>query len=134
MTISARSRSSYLGMIRLQKLAKASAEMELSRLGAQAAGIEEENTALFKMHNDRFDGNAGIVPANIIMRRLETNKMRRAQLEERMIEQRQGLLRVSRTLDILDRRLYSLGQAMERVQAADEMDEYIGHSLAKPSI
>jgi hypothetical protein len=133
-TINARSRTSYLGMIRLQKLAKASAEMELSRLGAQAAAIEEENTALFKMHNDRFDGNAGIVPANIIMRRLETNKMRRAQLGERMIEQRQELLRVSRTLEILDRRLYSLGQAMERVQAAVEMDEYIGHLLAKPSI
>ena len=49
---------SYLGMIRLQKLAKASAEMELSRLGAQADAIEEENTALFRMHSDRFDQNA----------------------------------------------------------------------------
>lgn len=134
MTINARSRTSYLGMIRLQKLAKASAEMELSRLGAQVDAIEEENTALFKMHSDRFDGSAAIVPANIIMRRLETNKMRQAQLRERMIAQRQELLRVSRTLEILDRRLHALGQAMERVEAAAQMDEYIGHLLANDSI
>jgi hypothetical protein len=133
-TINVRSRTSYLAMIRLQKLAKASAEMELSRLGAQAGAIEEENTALFRMHSDRFDGSAAIVPASIIMRRLETNKMRQAQLGERMIAQRQELVRVSRTLQILDRRLHALGQVMERCEAAAEMDEYIGHLLAKGSI
>jgi chromosome segregation ATPase len=129
-----KSRASYLGTIRLQKLAKARAEMELTRLGGQVAAIEEENAALFKMHNDRFEGNAGIVPAHIIMKRLETNKMRQAQLSERMIAERQELAKISRTIDTLDRRLHSLGRELERVQAAVEMDEYMSHLQAKHSI
>ena len=58
--------------------------------------------------------------------------MRQAQLGERMIAQRQrNLLKVSRTLDMLDRRLHAFGQVMERFEAAAEMDEYIGHLLAR---
>lgn len=127
-------RAAYLGMIRLQKLAKAKAEMELASLGAQVAAIEQENAALFKMHSDRFEGHVGIVPANIIMRRLETNKTRQAQLVERLIAQRQELLKVSRTINTLDRRLLSLEKGLERAQVAVEMDEYISHVLAKHSI
>lgn len=129
-----KARASYLGMIRLQKLAKAKAEMKLARLNEQLAAIEEENAALFKMHNDRFEGNAVIVPAHIIMKRLELNKARQAQLAESMIAQRQELLKISRTIDTLDRRLQSLGRELERFRAADEMDEYLSHLQAKHSI
>jgi hypothetical protein len=130
----AKSRASYLGMILLQKLAKARAEMKLARLDGQVVAIDEENAALFKMNNDRFEGSAGIVPASVIMNRLETNKMRQAQLSEAMIAERQELLKVSRTMDTLDRQLHMLGRELERIQAAVEMDEYISHLLARHSI
>ncbi|CAN7701401.1 hypothetical protein LJR231_005801 [Phyllobacterium sp. LjRoot231] len=127
--------TSYLGLIRLQKLAKARHALDLSRLNAQSAAIEEENDALFRMQDDRFAGNTtAFVPVHVIMKRLETNKTLQAQLSEQMVETKQNLLKVSRTLDTLNSRLRVLEKETSRAEIADEMDEYMGHLLAKRAI
>ncbi|MDP1159943.1 hypothetical protein, partial [Klebsiella variicola] len=74
MSIRPGSRQSLRGMIKLQRLTKARHEMALARLNAQSSAIAEENTALFRMQNDRFENGAGIVPPDLVMKRLETNK------------------------------------------------------------
>ncbi len=130
----ATSKSAYREMIRLQKLAKAHHEMELSRLAAEVAAIEEENAALFQMNGDRRDGNASFIPAGIITKRLETNKTKLARITETMMAEKRELLKASRTLDTLDQRLRLLERELDRVQAAVEIDEYISHSLAKHSV
>ena len=105
------SRTSYLGLIRLQKLAKARHELELSRLNAKQAAIQEENKALFRMQEDRFAvDTTAFVPVHIIMKRLEANKSLQAQLSEQMVEAKRNLLKVSRTLDTLDSRLRDSGE------------------------
>ncbi|SDP79263.1 hypothetical protein [Phyllobacterium sp. OV277] len=130
MAIRSGSRGSLQGMIKLQGLTKARHEMQLSRLTAQSVAIDEENTALFKMQNDRFENGGGIVPADLIMKRLETNKAKEADLSERMTFEKRDLLMVSRTLDILRDRLRQLEQDMERIAAADEIEEYVIHTIA----
>lgn len=129
MSIKPGSRQSLRGMIKLQALAKARHEMALSRLNAQSSAITEENTALFKMQNDRFENGAGIVPADLIMKRLETNKAKQTGLSERMVSERRDLLAVSRTIDILRGRLRQLEQEMERAAAAEEIEEYVIHTI-----
>ncbi len=130
MAIRSGSRTSLQAMIKLQGLTKARHEMELSRLTAQFLAIDAENTALFKMQNDRFENGGGIVPADLIMKRLETNKAKQADLSERMTFEKRDLLMVSRTLDILRDRLRQLEQDMERIAAADEIEEYVIHTIA----
>ncbi|ATU95873.1 hypothetical protein BLM14_29530 (plasmid) [Phyllobacterium zundukense] len=134
MTMSTASRTAYLGMIRLQRLAKARHEMELSRLSAQFSTIEDENNALFKMQNERFGDNATFVPVHVIMKRLETNKTLQGQLSGHIARETRDLLKVSRTLDILNGRLGSFEREKLRAEATMEMDEYVGHLLAKHSI
>ena len=129
------SRTSYLGLIRLQKLAKARHELELSRLNAKQAAIQEENKALFRMQEDRFAvDTTAFVPVHIIMKRLEANKSLQAQLSEQMVEAKRNLLKTSRTLDTLDSRLHDLAKAISRAEVADETDEYMGHLLGRPAI
>lgn len=125
MATNAGTRASYTGLVRLQKLSKTRTEMEIARLDAEITAIGEENDALFKMQNDSF------VPPDIIIRRLETNRTRQVQLIEQMTRQRQDLLKVSRTLDILNDRLRSHETELQRVEAALEMDEYISQLLGK---
>lgn len=129
------SRTSYLGLIRLQKLAKARHELELSRLNAKQAAIQEENKALFRMQEDRFAvDTTAFVPVHIIMKRLEANKSLQAQLSEQMVEAKRNLLKTSRTLDTLDSRLHDLAKEISRAEVADETDEYMGHLLGRPAI
>ena len=129
------SRTSYLGLIRLQKLAKARHELELSRLNAKQAAIQEENNALFRMQEDRFAvDTTAFVPVHIIMKRLEANKSLQAQLSEQMVEAKRNLLKTSRTLDTLDSRLHDLAKEISRAEVADETDEYMGHLLGRPAI
>ncbi|MBZ9603461.1 hypothetical protein [Phyllobacterium chamaecytisi] len=124
------SRTSYLGLIRLQKLAKARHELELSRLNAKQAAIEEENGALFRMQEDRFAADtAAFVPVHIILKRLETNKSLQAQLSDQMVEAKRNLLKTSRTLDTLDGRLRDLVKETSRAEVTDEADEYMAHLL-----
>jgi hypothetical protein len=124
------SRTSYLGLIRLQKLAKARHELELSRLNAKQAAIEEENGALFRMQEDRFAADtAAFVPVHIILKRLETNKSLQAQLSDQMVEAKRNLLKTSRTLDTLDGRLRNLAKETSRAEVTDETDEYMAHLL-----
>lgn len=106
MSIRPGSRQSLRGMIKLQRLTKARHEMALARLNAQSAAIAEENTALFRMQNDRFENGAGIVPPDLVMKRLETNKAKQAGLSEQMVREKRDLLAVSRTIDILCGRLH----------------------------
>lgn len=127
----ATSAASYRGLIRLQKLNKAQAEMELSRLNTGMAAIAKENEALFKMQDDRFEPNASFIPADIIIKRLETNRALEGQLADKKLRQAQDLLRSSRTIDILGSRLRSHENQLQRAEAAVEMDEYISHLLAK---
>ena len=128
-------RASYLGLIRLQKLAKARHELELSRLNAKQAAIQEENKALFRMHEDRFAvDTSAFVPVHIIMKRLEANKSLQAQLSQQMVEAKRNLLKTSRTLDTLDSRLRDLAKEISRAEVADETDEYMGHLLGRPAI
>ncbi len=128
-------RTSYLGLIRLQKLAKARHELDVSRLNAQSALIVEENNALFRMQDNRFAINTtAFVPVHVIMKRLETNKTLQTQLSEQMVEAKQSLLKVSRTLDTLNSRLRVLDEETSRAEVADEMDEYMGHLLAKRAV
>lgn len=129
MSIKPGSRQSLRGMIKLQVLAKARHEMELSRLNAQFGAITEENAALFRMQNDRFENGAGIVPADLIMKRLETNKAKQAGLSERMVREKRDLLAVSRTIDILRGRLRQVEQEMERAASAEEIEEYVIHTI-----
>ena len=131
MATNAGARASYTGLVRLQKLSKTRTEMEISRLNAEMIAIGEENDALFKMQNDRFEPNVSFVPPDIIIRRLETNRTRQVQLIEQMTRRRQGLLKVSRTLDILNDRLRSHETELLRVEAAVEMDEYISQLLGR---
>ncbi len=129
------SRTSYLGLIRLQKLAKARHELELSRLNAKQAAIQEENKALFRMQEDRFAvDTTAFVPVHIIMKRLEANKSLQAQLSEQMVEAKRNLLKASRTLDTLDSRLHDLAKEISRAEVADETDEYMGHLLGGHAI
>lgn len=128
------SRTAYVEMVRLQKLNKAKAEMEIAHLSAQSAAIDEENDALFTMHNDRFEGGAVFVPADIIMKRLETNKARQTQIAERADVLKRELLRTSRTLDTLNNRLHALEKELERVGAEIELEEYMGNLFAKHSV
>ncbi|MBA8879823.1 hypothetical protein [Phyllobacterium myrsinacearum] len=130
MAIRSGSRTSLQGMIKLQGLTKARHEMELSRLTAQSQAIDEENAALFRMQDDRFESGAGIVPADLIMKRLETNKAKQAHLSGQMVSEKRNLLMVSRTLDILRDRLRQLEQDMERIAAAEEIEEYVIHTIA----
>ncbi len=135
MTTNDASRTSYLGLIRLQKLAKARHELELSRLNAKQAAIQEENDALFRMQEDRFAVDTpAFVPVHIIMKRLEANKSLQAQLSEQMVEAKRNLLKTSRTLDTLDSRLRGLAKEISRAEVADETDEYMGHLLGRPAI
>ena len=135
MTTNDASRTSYLGLIRLQKLAKARHELELSRLNAKQAAIQEENDALFRMQEDRFAVDApAFVPVHIIMKRLEANKSLQAQLSEQLVEANRNLLKTSRTLDTLDSRLRGLAKEASRAEVADETDEYMGHLLGRPAI
>jgi hypothetical protein len=129
MSIRPGSRQSLRGMIKLQRLTKARHEMALARLNAQSSAIAEENTALFRMQNDRFENGAGIVPPDLVMKRLETNKAKQAGLSERMVREKRDLLAVSRTIDILCDRLRQLEQAMERAAAAEEIEEYVIHTI-----
>lgn len=129
------SRTSYLGLIKLQKLAKARCELELSRLIAKQATIEEENDALFTMQEDRFAvGTTAFVPVHIILKRLEANKSLQAQLSEQMVEAKRNLLKTSRTLDTLDSRLRGLAKETSRAEVADEADEYMAHVLGRHAI
>ena len=124
------SRTSYLGLIRLQKLAKARHELELSRLNAKQAAIQEENKALFRMQEDRFAvDTTAFVPVHIIMKRLEANKSLQAQLSDQMVEAKRNLLKTSRTLDTLDGRLRDLVKETSRAEVTDEADEYMAHLL-----
>ncbi|RCW82248.1 hypothetical protein [Phyllobacterium bourgognense] len=135
MTMHDASRTSYLGLIRLQKLAKARHELELSRLNAKQAAIKEENDALFRMQEDRFVvGATAFVPVPIILKRLETNKSLQAQLSEHMVEAKRNLLKASRTLDTLESRLRDLAKTISRAEVADEADEYMGHLLGRHAI
>lgn len=135
MTTNEVSRTSYLGLIRLQKLAKARYELELSRVNAKQAAITEENDALFRMQEDRFAvDTTAFVPVHIILKRLETNKSLQAQLSEQMVEAKRNLLKTSRTLDTLDSRLHDLAKEISRAEVADETDEYMGHLLGRHAI
>ncbi|MEK1889144.1 MAG: hypothetical protein AAAB35_16590 [Phyllobacterium sp.] len=124
----------YRELIRLQKLTKLRHEMELFHLQTQSAAVEAENVDLFKMHDGRFGVDASIVPVDIIMRRLETNKARQAGLEETAIAERRNWLKVSRTIDTLNRKLRKLDEELMRAEAATELDESISHLLAGPQI
>lgn len=126
-------RSSYPGLIRLQKLNKARHEMELARLNAEANAIGEENAALFKIQNERFQPDASFVPVDIIIKRLENNRARQDRLAEQLVRRKQDLLKVSRTLDILNDRLRAQEHQLQRAEAAMEMDEYISQLLGKAS-
>lgn len=129
MSIRPGSRQSLRGMIKLQRLTKARHEMALARLNAQSSAIAEENTALFRMQNDRFENGAGIVPPDLVMKRLETNKAKQAGLSDLMVREKRDLLAVSRTIDILCDRLRQLEQAMERAAVAEEIEEYVIHTI-----
>ena len=118
----------YRELIRLQELAKLRHEMRLADLRAQTAAIEVEDADLFKMHDRRYEADA-IVPNDIIMKRLETNKARRARLEETAMAERYGWLKVSRTIETLHRKLRGLEVALTRADAAAELDESISHLL-----
>ncbi len=130
----AATRAVYRELIRLQKLTKLRHEMELARLTAQSAAVEAENVALFKMHDSRFGVDVSIVPIDIIMRRLETNKACQARLEGTTIAERRNWLKVSRTIDTLIRKLRKLDEELMRAAAAAELDESISHLLAGPQI
>ncbi len=127
-------RTAYRSMIRLQKLARTRHEMELSRLNAQFAVVEEENGALFKMQDEQFEGNASFVPVHIIIRRLEANKILQTQLSAHIARETRDLLKVSRMLDILNNRLSAFERASLRTEEAMEIDEHVGHLLAKHAI
>ncbi|PSH68144.1 hypothetical protein CU102_14555 [Phyllobacterium brassicacearum] len=127
-------RTAYRSMIRLQKLARTRHEMELSRLNAQFAVMEEENGTLFKMQDEQFEGNASFVPVHIIIRRLDANKILQTQLSAHIAGETRDLLKVSRMLDILNNRLSAFERASLRTEEAMEIDEHVGHLLAKHAI
>ena len=127
-------RTAYRSMIRLQKLARTRHEMELSRLNAQFAVVEEENGTLFKMQDEQFEGNASFVPVHIIIRRLDANKILQTQLSAHIAGETRDLLKVSRMLDILNNRLSAFERASLRTEEAMEIDEHVGHLLAKHAI
>ncbi len=127
-------RTAHRNMIRLQRLAKARHEMELSRLNAQFAAVEEENSALFKMQDEQFEGKASLVPVHIIIKRLEANKVLQMQLSADIARETRDLLKVSRMLDILNDRLSAFERASLRTEEAMEIDEHVGHLLAKRAI
>lgn len=124
-------RSTYRSLIRLQKLARTRHEMQLSRLNAQFASIEEVNSELFRMQDGQFEEHACFVPVELIMKRLEANKTLQAQLSARITSETRDLLKVSRMLDILSGRLDAFEQALLRAEEAMEIDEHVGHLLAK---
>ena len=121
-------------MIRLQRLAKTRHEMGLSRLNTQFARIEEENSALLSMQDGQFEGNASFVPVHLIIKRLEANKILQLQLSEHIARETRDLLRVSRVLDIVNDRLGDFDRASLRAEEAMEIDEHVGHLLAKHAI
>lgn len=129
-----RVRTDHRNMIRLQKLAKARHEMELSRLNAQFVAVEEENSALFKMQDGQFEGNASFVPVHIIIKRLEANKVLQMQLSADIARETRNLLKVSRMLDILKSRFSAFERALLRKEEALEIDEHVSHLLAKHAI
>ncbi|WP_133624546.1 hypothetical protein [Phyllobacterium brassicacearum] len=108
--------------------------MELSRLNAQFAVMEEENGTLFKMQDEQFEGNASFVPVHIIIRRLDANKILQTQLSAHIAGETRDLLKVSRMLDILNNRLSAFERASLRTEEAMEIDEHVGHLLAKHAI
>ncbi|MDQ0995684.1 putative coiled-coil protein SlyX [Phyllobacterium ifriqiyense] len=124
-------RASYLALIRLQKLAKARSELTIAGLNAQLVAIGDESEALFKMQDDRFKPGADLVPPDLIIRRLETNRMRAIHLTDQMAVQRKNLLKISRTLDVLNDRLRSHESEQQRHHATVEIDEYISQLLGK---
>lgn len=124
-------RASYLALIRLQKLAKARSEMVISGLNAQLLAIDDESEALFKMQDNRFKPGADLVPPDIIVRRLDANRIRAIHLTDQVAAQRKNLLKISRTLDVLSDRLRSHDDDQKRQDATIEIDEYISQLLGK---
>ncbi len=118
-------RASYLSLIRLQTLEKARAEMAIASLNTQLLAIADENDALLKMQDDRFKPGADLVPPDMIIKRLEMNRSRTNHLTDQVGAQRKGLLKISRTLDVLNNRLRAHENDLTRSDAALEIDEYI---------
>lgn len=127
----ASTRAAYLGLIRLQKLKKARAEMVIAGINSQLLAINEENEALLKMQDRRFDSETNLVPPDIIIRRLEANRLRSMSLNEQVVVERQELLKISRTLDVLNDRLRTYEIDLQRTEATMEIDEYISQLLGK---
>ncbi|MHC1551728.1 hypothetical protein [Phyllobacterium sp. K27] len=123
--------ASYLGLIRLQKLEKTRAEMAIANLNMQVLAIADESEALFKMQDDRFNPGADLVPPDLIIKRLEANRMRASHLADQAAAQRKHLLKISRTLDVLGDRLRSHESEQQRQDASMEIDEYISQLLGK---
>jgi hypothetical protein len=129
------SRASSLALIRLQKLSKARCELHLSRLNEQYRAREDENEALVKLQDDLFSAGSKVAaPAQIIMKRLETNKALQTRLAEEIIDAKHNLLKAARTLDALGTKLRALEKETARAEVMHQMEEYQGFLLAKSAI
>ncbi|EJN06361.1 hypothetical protein [Phyllobacterium sp. YR531] len=124
-------RASYRGLIRLQGLKKAKAEMRIATINADVLAIAQEDEALFKMQNDRFESGVNIVSSDIIIKRLEANRIKALGLTGQLAIERQELLKNSRTLDVLNDRLRAYENERQRQELAMEIDEHISQLLGK---
>jgi hypothetical protein len=128
-------RASSLTLIRLQKLTKARCELHLSRLNEQYLAREDENDGLVKLQDDLFSASSKVAaPAQIIMKRLETNKALQTRLGDEIVDAKHDLLKAARTLDALGARLRAIEKEMARAELMYQMEEYQGFLLAKSAI
>ncbi|MEP7453713.1 hypothetical protein [Phyllobacterium sp. SB3] len=105
--------------------------MAIARINLQLLAIAEENEALFKMQDRRFEPGTNLVPPDIIIKRLEANRLRAVSLSEQVVVTRQELLKISRTLEVLNDKLRSHDIDAQRNEATLEIGEYISQLLGK---
>lgn len=120
------SRKRFTRLIELQMLVKARNATVLAGLEADRASLRSEDQSLLEMQNRRFENSTSIVSAEMIVNRLDANSRRKAGLDFSIERERRSMLRHSRVLDILDRRLVDFDRQQERTTLAIDLDEYMG--------
>lgn len=118
-------------LIALQKLGAARLEASLAVTNNRKAALDEEREALIAMQDRRYDGNAFTVDPVLLIKRLGSNASEGESIEQQLESQRSGLLKEQRRVELLEDRLDTARNDIERRELASLIEEFISRKTSQ---
>ncbi len=118
-------------LIALQKLGAARLEASLAVTNNRKTALDEEREALIAMQDRRYDGNAFTVDPALLIKRLGSNASEGEHIDQQLESQRSGLLKEQRRVELLEDRLDTARNDIERRELASLIEEFISRKTSQ---